>query len=150
MSFELQRFALDLVEAMPDAVVYADTKGVIRYWNPGAERIFGYAVAEAVGQTLDLIIPENLRARHWEGFDRAMATGQSRYGAGDLLSVPARCKDGTRISVEFTVTMFRQQGEITGIVAVLRDVTRKFEETRALRKQVAQYQAASLRTGSSD
>ncbi len=148
MAFELQQFALDLVEAMPDGVIYADAKGVIRYWNDGAARIFGYMAEEALGQSLDIIIPENLRARHWEGFDRTMATGQSRYGAGDLLSVPALRKDGTRISVDFTVVMFRENGQMTGIAAVLRDVTRQFEETRSLRKQVAQYLAASRTTGS--
>jgi PAS domain S-box-containing protein len=148
VAFELQQFALDLVEAMPDGVIYADAKGVIRYWNDGAARIFGYMAEEALGQSLDIIIPENLRARHWEGFDRTMATGQSRYGAGDLLSVPALRKDGTRISVDFTVVMFRENGQMTGIAAVLRDVTRQFEETRSLRKQVAQYLAASRTTGS--
>jgi PAS domain S-box-containing protein len=91
-----------IVRAAADAIVYADADGVIRFWNAGAERIFGYAEAEALGQSLDLIVPERLRARHWEGFRQVMRTGQSRYGAGDLLAVPAQRKNGARISVEFT------------------------------------------------
>jgi PAS domain S-box-containing protein len=140
----VEDFARKLVEAMPDAVVYTDAEGVIRYWNDGAVRIFGFSRSEAVGQSLDIIIPENLRARHWEGFNRTMATGQSRYGAGDLLSVPALRRDGSRISVEFTIVMFRDgQGAVTGIAAVLRDVTKQFAQMRDLRKQVAQLLAQS-------
>ena len=138
-----QDFALRLVEGLPDAVVYADAKGVIRTWNAGARRIFGFSADEAIGQSLDLIIPENLRARHWSGYDQTMQTGQSRYGAGDLLSVPALHKDGTRISVEFTIVPFRDAaGAMEGIAAVLRDVTVRFEELRALRRQVKELQSA--------
>ncbi|PSR22390.1 MAG: PAS sensor domain-containing protein [Sulfobacillus acidophilus] len=127
---------------MPDAVVYTDANGVIRYWNEGAVRIFGFSRSEAQGQTLDLIIPENLRERHWDGFNRTMATGRSRYGAGDVLAVPALRRDGTRISVEFTIVMFRdEQGVVTGIAAVLRDVSKQFAQMRELRKQVAQLMA---------
>lgn len=148
LPFELKEFAAELVDAMPDAVVYADGEGVIRYWNEGAVRIFQFSVAQAVGQTLDIIIPENLRERHWEGFNRVMMTGQSRYGAGDLLAVPAVKRDGTRISVEFTVVMFRDsQGQLTGMAAVMRDVTKQFAEMRALRKQVAQVMAANHAAG---
>ena len=106
-------------------------------WNHGAERIFGHAATEAIGQSLDLIIPDSLRARHWAGYRHTMATGESRYGAGDLLAVPARRKDGTRISVEFTIVPFRGLGgRMTGIAAILRDVTARFEETRALRREL--------------
>lgn len=90
-----------------DAIVYADAEGAIRFWNAGAERIFGYPAAEAIGRSLDLIIPEKLRARHWDGFRQVMRSGQSRYGAGDLLAVPAQRKDGARISVEFTIVPLR-------------------------------------------
>ena len=80
-----------------------DRDGIIRLWNPGAERMFGFTGAEALGRSLDIIIPENLRARHWQGWAHAVATGRSRYGAGELLSVPAMTADGRRISVEFTI-----------------------------------------------
>ncbi|HUK58525.1 MAG TPA: PAS domain S-box protein [Stellaceae bacterium] len=128
-------FADTLVHEAGDAVIYADAAGTIQFWNKGAERMFGFAAADAIGRALDLIIPENLRARHWEGFHRTMASGQSRYGAGDMLAVPAIRKDGTRISVEFTIVPFRDdEGRVLGIGAILRDVTRRFEEMKALRE----------------
>jgi PAS domain S-box-containing protein len=137
MTFDVQPFATALVRNMPDAVVYADSHGVIGFWNAGATRMFGFTEAEAVGQSLDIIIPGSLRERHWEGFRTTMRTGQSRYGAGDLLSVPAMRKDGTRISVEFTVVPFRgADGVMEGIAAVMRDVTARFNELRTLRRQV--------------
>src|SRR5229473_5828718 len=76
-----------------DAIVATDRDGVIRHWNKGAERIFGHTAAEAVGKSLDLIIPEQLRARHWEGYHQVMRTGHSRYGEGDVLAVPGLRKD---------------------------------------------------------
>ena len=121
-----------------DAIIAADAQGIIHFWNPGAERIFGFTSDEAVGKSLDLLIPEALRERHWHGYDEVMRTGQSRYGAGDILAVPGLCKDGSRISLEFTIVPLRDaDGGLTGMVAVLRDVTRRFEELRALRKQLA-------------
>ena len=136
--FDGERFCSTLIREMPDAVVYADGEGVIRFWNAGAERIFGFGAAEAVGKSLDIIIPQGLRARHWAGFEETMRTGDSRYGAGDLLAVPALRRDGTRLSIEFTVLPFRDAaGRMLGIAAVLRDVTKRFEEMRDLRRQLA-------------
>ena len=106
MELDPAQFADHLVSGMPDAVVYADAEGVIRRWNRGATRIFGFAEAEALGRSLDIIIPENLRERHWQGYRATMRTGQTRYGDGQILSVPAMRKDGTRISVEFTIVPF--------------------------------------------
>jgi PAS domain S-box-containing protein len=138
VSFNPERFANAVVREMPDAVIYADADGVIRFWNKGAERIFGFEEAEALGQSLDIIIPEKLRQRHWAGYDKTMRTGETRYGAGDLLAVPAVRRDGSRISVEFTIVPFHDEaGRIAGIAAVMRDVTARFEEMKALRKQVA-------------
>jgi PAS domain S-box-containing protein len=126
-----------LAEA-PDGVIVADPDGVIRYWNAGCTRIFGFAPEEAQGQSLDIIIPESLRARHWQGWQQTMQTGTTRYGAGDLLSVPALRKDGSRISVEFSILPFRDAGgRIIGIGAIMRDVTKRFEELKTLRKAAA-------------
>lgn len=134
-----------IVRAAADAIVYADAEGVIRFWNAGAERIFGFAASEAVGQSLDLIIPEKLRARHWEGFRQVMQTGKSRYGAGDLLAVPAQRKDGTRVSVEFTIVpMHDTSGRMLGMAAILRDVTQRFNEMKTLREQLAAAKPAGL------
>ena len=137
-----ERFASRLVAGLPDAVVYADAAGVIRVWNEGARRMFGFGEEEAIGQSLDLIIPESLRPRHWSGYAHTMQTGESRYGAGDLLAVPALHKDGRRISVEFTIVPFQDaDGRMEGIAAVMRDVTARFEEVRGLRRQVKELTA---------
>jgi PAS domain S-box-containing protein len=131
-------FAETLIANMPDAVVYSDRDGTIRYWNGGAVRLFGHATEEAAGQSLDLVVPEGLRARHWDGYHETMRTGRTRYGDGQLLSVPAMRKDGRRISVAFTIVPFiDDKGALTGIAAIMRDVTTQFEETRALRKEIA-------------
>ncbi|HET7912561.1 MAG TPA: PAS domain S-box protein, partial [Pseudolabrys sp.] len=113
--------------------------GIIRFWNPGAERIFGWAAAEAIGSSLDLIIPERLRQRHWDGYRETMKTGKSRYGDGDILSVPALRQDGSTISIEFTIVLLRDQsGQMPGIAAVMRDVTKRFEEMRMLKRRLAE------------
>ena len=122
-----------------DAIIAADRDGIICFWNPGAERMFGHGSAEAIGRSLDLIIPERLRQRHWDGFRQTMETGRSRYGDGDLLSVPALRKDGTTISVEFTIVLLKSEPVgVRGIVAIMRDVTQRFEEMRQLRRKLAE------------
>jgi PAS domain S-box-containing protein len=138
-AMNIEQFALTLARDAPDAIIYADTEGIMRFWNHGAERVFGFAESEALGQSLDIIIPERLRARHWAGFTATMRSGSTRYGAGEILAVPAMHKDGRRISVEFTILPFRDEaGRISGIAAILRDVTARFEEMRGLRAQLAQ------------
>ena len=135
MPFDLDQICRQLVTQAPDAIVYADDLGLIRLWNSGAERIFGYSEAEAIGKSLDIIIPENQRRRHWDGFGQTLATGITRYGSGILLSVPAIRKDGSRLSVEFTILPFHSEaGKIVGMAAIMRDVTTRFEEMKALRK----------------
>lgn len=127
--------ATTFIANTPDGIMMADQDGVIRYWNAGCERIFGFTAAEAEGQSLDMIIPENLRVRHWRGWQGTMRTGRTRYGEGDLLSVPALRKDGTRISVEFSILPFRgADGKISCMAAVMRDVTKRFEELKALKQ----------------
>jgi PAS domain S-box-containing protein len=138
MPYDPASFARDLVAGMPDAIVYADENGLIRVWNAGAVRMFGFTEAEALGRTLDIIIPASLRGRHWEGYRETMRTGETRYGNGQILAVPAIRKDGSRISVEFTIVPFSaDDGRMAGIAAVMRDATAKFEELRTLRKQHA-------------
>ena len=128
-----------LLTSASDAIIATDREGGITFWNPGAERIFGFTAGEAVGQSLDIIIPENLRARHWSGFRHTMATGTSRYGHGDLLSVPGLSKDGRKISVEFTIVLLRDGTQaVNGTVAVMRDVTKRFEEVRELKRRLAE------------
>lgn len=127
-----------LLQSASDAIVATDRDGLITFWNPGAVRIFGFAANEAVGQSLDIIIPENQRARHWEGYRRVMATGQSRYGEGEMLSVPALRKDGSRLSIEFTIVPLKDEaGNMRGMASVLRDVTARFNEMRELRRKAA-------------
>ena len=136
---EIARFSERFVRDAPDAIIYADEQGLIQFWNRSAERIFGFPEAEALGKTLDIIIPESLRGRHWQGYRATMQTGNTRYGVGETLAVPAMRKDGQRISIEFTILPFRDDaGRMEGIAAILRDVTVRFEETRALRRQLAE------------
>ena len=121
-----------------DAIIAADKEGIIRFWNPGAERIFGYASGAAIGQSLDIIIPERLRKRHWDGYHQVIESGQSHYGQGDILAVPGIKKDGSGVSIEFTIVPLRNgTGDITGLVAIMRDVTKRFEEVRALKRKLA-------------
>lgn len=130
-----------IVEGAPDAIIFADPGGTIRLWNAGAEAIFGYEAHETLGQSLGLIIPQNLRAQHWEGYRRVMETGETRYGRR-LLSVPALRKDGSRISLEFSIVLVRDaDGAPEGVAAIMRDVTQRWKEEKALREQLAALQA---------
>jgi len=134
-----------LVDHADDAVIIADAAGAIRYWNAASERMFGYSCEQALGNSLDLIIPEKLRDRHWEGYWRVMATGQTAY-AGRMLAVPALRADGSRISIEFTVTLLHDpSGAVRGIGAIVRDVTARWERQRALQRELhdLQLRAAS-------
>jgi len=127
-----------VVEALGDAVVICDCDGVVRFWNASAKRLFGFTPAEALGSSLDLIIPERLQERHWVGFTRTMATGQTRY-QHDVLRVPAMHKDGRTLSIAFTVgLLLGPQRKVTGLVAVIRDETKGFAELRDLRKRLAE------------
>ncbi len=130
-----------LVAAVGDGIIAADANGAITLWNPGAERMFGYTEAEALGQSLDLITPERLRQRHWAGYQKSMETGTTKYG-NDLLRVPAVHKDGRAMSIAFTVAMlFTPEQKVGAIVAVIRDETIRFNDDRALRKRLADAEA---------
>ncbi|MFO1157780.1 MAG: PAS domain-containing protein [Reyranellaceae bacterium] len=127
-----------ILGASGDAILATDRQGHIRFWNPGAERIFGFTNKDAIGASLDLIIPERLRKRHWDGWNHVVATGQTRYGAGDMLAVPAITKDGRQISVEFTIVLLHDANrQIIGMGATMRDATARFEETRRLKRELA-------------
>ena len=143
MDRDLQDIASRLRDAIldttSDAILATDRQGVIRFWNRGAIRIFGFTAEEAIGASLDLIIPERLRKRHWDGHERVMASGETRYGAGDLLAVPAVAKGGRQISVEFTIILLQDsKRRVVGMAAILRDVTERFQELRRLKRELAQ------------
>jgi len=130
-----------------DAIIFADRQGIVRLWNAGAEAMFGYRAAEMEGRNLDLIIPENLRTRHNEGYRRVMAEGRRRYAA-QLLAVPGLTKDGSRISLEFTITLIRDDhGEVLGVAAILRDVTARWQRDREVRKRLAELEARDRSQG---
>jgi PAS domain S-box-containing protein len=140
-----------LFDAIGDAVVVCDRAGAVIFWNPAAERMFGHSQAEAMGQRMDMIVPERLRKRHWEGYDKSMATGITKYGH-DVLRVPAVDKAGRSMSIAFTVCMlFDDAGQVTACASVIRDETARFTEDRALRKRLAELEAqlASPPAGSS-
>lgn len=131
LNFEL------LVQSAGDGIIAANGSGEIIFWNPAAERIFGFAAAEALGQTLDLIVPERFRARHWEGYRKTMVTGSTRY-ATDILRVPALHKDGRLLSIAFTVALlFSHEGKPEAITAIVRDETARWNEERELRRRLA-------------
>ena len=132
-----------LVEAIGDAVVVCDAAGAITVWNDAAVRMFGFTRDDALGNSLDIIIPERQRPRHWEGYEKTMSTGQTRYGS-DLLRVPALHKDGHTLSIAFTVAMLHDEGsKVKAIVAIIRDETRRWGEERQLKAKVAQLEAAA-------
>ena len=133
-----------ILQSSGDAIIATDSEGLIVAWSAGASRIFGFSEAAALGQSLDLIIPENQRARHWAGYREVMKTGKSRYADGATLAVPALRADGSRISIEFTIVPLKDgNGAMTGMVSILRDVTERFAELRELRKIAAAAKAAA-------
>lgn len=125
------------VNNAPDAILVSDREGIIRFWNRGAEQMFGHTAAEAVGQSLDLIIPENLRDRHWEGYRRVMASGETKYKTG-LLSSPGVRKDGSRVSLEFSMVLLHDEaGEMQGCASIMRDVTERWKKEKELKERLA-------------
>jgi PAS domain S-box-containing protein len=130
-----------IIEGAQDAIVFADKEGIIRLWNSGAEAIFGYSEEEAIGETLDLIVPEKLREKHWEGYSKVMETGVTQYGS-DILAVPALKKDDSRLSVEFTIVLLKDDtGKPQGTAAIMRDVTERWQKEKELKKRLAELEA---------
>lgn len=132
----MDRLLEQFVDNASDAILVSDREGVIRFWNSGAEQLFGQTAVEAVGQSLDLIIPENLRARHWEGYRRVMASGETKYKTG-LLTSPGMRKDGTRISLEFSMVLLHDKnGAMQGCASVMRDVTERWKKEKELKERL--------------
>lgn len=132
----------ELIQAMvtqgPDAIIFADRRGAIRIWNRAAATLFGYSSAEAIGQSLDIIIPERLRSAHWTGFERALAAGETRY-AGKVLTTRSAHKDGSTLYVDLSFALIRDAaGAIVGALATARDCTQRYRAERALRARVAE------------
>jgi PAS domain S-box-containing protein len=142
-----ERLLANIVRRSPDAIVFADREGVIRWWNAGAEALFGHAAEAAIGETLDLIIPPNLRDRHWSGYREVMRTGKSRYGR-ELLAVPALHKNGSRISLEFSVALIEDDtGAVAGVAAILRDVTERRRREKEMKDRLAALEKRSPEGG---
>jgi PAS domain S-box-containing protein len=134
-----------LVEAVGDAVMACDAAGAITLWNPASERMFGFTEAEALGKSLDIIIPQRQQQRHWEGYHQTMASGKTKYG-NDVLRVPAVHKDGHTLSIAFTVALLHgADGKVASIVAVVRDESARFAQERELRKRLMELEAAASR-----
>lgn len=130
-----------LVEAVGDAVVASDASGAITLWNPAAQRMFGFTETEALGRSLDIIIPQRQQQRHWDGHQKTMATGQTKYG-NDVLRVPAVRKNGHGLSIAFTVALLHTlDKKVAAIVAVIRDETARFTEDRNLRKRLMELES---------
>ena len=126
-----------ILDGSPDAILICDRSGKVRYWNAAAQRVFGFRVTEALGLSMDLIIPERFRARHWDGWEAAMRTGTTRYDEGQLLAVPALHKDGRQISIEFSIQLIKDaDGQIEWVVAIIRDVTERFIREKDLQAQL--------------
>jgi PAS domain S-box-containing protein len=137
-NIDMQSVSLQIVNDAPEAILFSDREGTIRLWNRGAEEIFGYSADEALGKSLDLIIPEGLRKRHWEGYHQVMASGKTRYGT-ELLSVPATHRDGHQLSCAFSIIMIRGEDDaLIGIASIMRDVTAAWQKEQALTKELSQ------------
>lgn len=132
------KISQQIIEQAPEAILFVDRDGVIRHWNAGAEQLFGFGAEQAIGQSLDIIIPENLRQRHWDGYFQVMASGRSDYGR-ELLAVPASHADGRRLSVEFSIILLKdEQNQVTGIASVMRDVSARHQREKQLRQRIAE------------
>ena len=133
----------ELVFAVGDAIMASDASGAITLWNPACERMFGFTEAQALGKSLDIIIPQRQQQRHWDGYTKTMETGITKYG-NDMLRVPAVHKDGRTLSIAFTVALLHSaDGKVSAIVAVIRDESARFAEDRALKKRLTELEMAA-------
>ena len=130
----------ELVAQSPDAMIFADREGIIRTWNAAAERIFGFAPGAAIGQNLDIIIPEKFRDQHWTGYDRALAAGDTKY-RGQSLPTRAMRADGSEFYVELSFSIVHSVGAVVGAMATARDISERFERDRASRRRLRELEA---------
>lgn len=122
-----------VLACMMEAVIHADRQGLIALWNPAAETMFGFSTAEAIGQSLDIIIPERLREAHWRGFNAAIASGRTRLNGRPTVT-RALHKSGATLYVEMSFAMVcATSGEVIGSVAVARDATERVQREKAAR-----------------
>lgn len=134
----LEPSAAHILRSIPEALIYCDLEGIIRIWNAGAEKIFGWTAAEAVGQSLDMIIPERMRRAHWDGFNQALERGGVKPGRTSMITRSLH-KSAEFIYVDMSFEMVRDEaGQMLGSLAVARDATKRFNEEKALRKQLAE------------
>lgn len=130
-----------IVEAASDAIIFADRDGLIRLWNRGAEIVFGYSAAEVVGKSLDVIIPERLRRAHWEGFQKALDTGVTKY-TDRILTTRSMHKNGGKLYVDLGFGLVKDaDGAVTGAFAIGRDCTARYVSDGALRARVQALEA---------
>ncbi len=136
-----------LVEQVPVSIILADREGRIRFWNRASEALFGYPAAEVLGESLDVIIPEHLRKAHWDGYNKSLASGSTKY-AGQVMTTRAVHKDGRKLYVDFSFGMLKDAaGQVTGAMAVGRDVTTRFLAEREMRAKLAALQADAKEAG---
>lgn len=133
----LESTAFHILRSMPEAVIFSDLEGIVRVWNGGAEKIFGWSAAEAIGQSLDMIIPERMRKAHWDGFNQAVARGGVKAGRTSMITRSLH-KSEEFIYIDMSFEMVRDDaGNMLGSLAVARDATKRFNDEKALRKQLA-------------
>jgi PAS domain S-box-containing protein len=131
-----------LIQQNPDAVIFADTAGVIRAWDGAADRVFGHAAEDAIGQSLDLIVPERFREAHWRGYNRALSEGSTKYSGQSLPTRSVR-KDGMTVYVELTFAVVQNaRGEVIGALAQARDITERWEREREQARRLKELENA--------
>ena len=133
MDFTSRETLAATLELAPVSLIVADREGRIVAWNRASEALFGFAAPEVIGQSLDIIIPEHLRAAHWKGYDNSLGSGETKY-AGRVMTTRAVHKDGRKLYVDFSFSMLRDaSGQVTGAIAAGRDGTERFLAERARR-----------------
>ena len=132
---EQSKLAERILDHVADAVICTDRSGAIIRWNHASTALFGYSAGEVLGQSVELIIPEHLRAAHWRGFDAAMEKGATKLEGRPILT-RALHKSGRRLYVEMTFAIVKgdSESEVLGAVAMARDVTERVEQERAARR----------------
>jgi PAS domain S-box-containing protein len=140
------KLALAILDQSPDAVIFATPDGNISYWNEAAARVFGHSVESALGQNLDIIIPEQYREAHWNGFEKAIETGETNY-KGQALATRSMRPDGEKIYVELSFAVVKDaSGKVAGALAFGRDITERFTSDRELRRKLRELEKASVTT----